>query len=157
MLSIAFPIALELRNPIVAIRFWTPRSVRAMVLVPETSVHEDHLPPRRKRPVGLAWKALVMKPIAKAHAMRQTPHDHFWPGVLPLDHLAVHLHPPDLGRAGVDWQRLAKRRIGLAVSADRRCGDRSKSRSNSAQDALPDLQLAVSRQITRCSSPTVCR
>jgi len=53
-------------------------SVRAAwVLVPETAMHENNLPPTGEDKVGIARQVFLVESITVSHRMYQPPHNHF--------------------------------------------------------------------------------
>lgn len=50
--------------------------------MPEAAMNENHLAPATKYEVWATRKALIVKPIAIAHAMNETAHQHLGLGVL---------------------------------------------------------------------------
>lgn len=87
LLFISHLVASEFRNPIILIRTRETISLRAVVLVPKTSVDEDHLASAGKGQIRAAGQIFAMEPIAVPHAVRQTAHDHFQARILALDRL----------------------------------------------------------------------
>ena len=87
LLFISHLVAPEFRNPIILIRTRETISLRTVVLVPKTSVDEDHLAAAGKGQIRAAGQIFAMEPIAVSHTVRQTAHDHFQARILALDRL----------------------------------------------------------------------
>ena len=47
------------------------------VLVPKTTPHFDDFPKSSENQIRLSWQRCHMEPIAVAHPVYQSPHDHF--------------------------------------------------------------------------------
>lgn len=71
------------------------------MLVPEASVHQDDLPPRRKDNVWLSRKVAAMQPEAVSKPVNQPPQDNFRAGVLAAN--------PTHIRAAAFWTDLVHR------------------------------------------------
>jgi hypothetical protein len=66
----------------------TLRSVRegtTRMLMPKTSMHEDHLASPRKDQVRPTRKIRAMEPVAVAHGENHPPDEKFWHGILPAN------------------------------------------------------------------------
>jgi hypothetical protein len=53
--------------------FWHPTIGAIDVLVPKTSMHEDHLAPWPKDEIGFSRKVLAVQPVAVAKAINYPP------------------------------------------------------------------------------------
>lgn len=84
---IPFDIPRQLGMPIAGIARRSSRAARAIVLMPETSMHENHRSPGRKHEVRAAGQVAPMQAKAITEPMRQSTHHHLRTGVFP-PHLA---------------------------------------------------------------------
>ena len=89
MLGVARGVAIQFRQPVFLVRLGPPRDLAAWVamLVPETSVNENHLAPSRKHEIGFAGQVAAMQTEPVAHRMQETAHGHF----------GLHAFRPDAG------------------------------------------------------------
>jgi hypothetical protein len=79
--GIAVQIPIKFRSPVVNSRAGYPSFPAAGMLMPKTSVHEDHFPESRKNNVRMARQILAMQAESVAQAMDQTAEDEFRIGI----------------------------------------------------------------------------
>ena len=79
MLGVARRIPFQLRQPVCSIGFGPTddSAARVVMLMPETAMHENHLPSRREDEVRLARQVSTVQPVPVAHRMQEAPHGHF--------------------------------------------------------------------------------
>ena len=79
MLDVARRIPFQLRQPVCSIGFGPTddSAARVVMLMPETAMHENHLPSRREDEVWLARQVSTVQPVPVAHRMQEAPHGHF--------------------------------------------------------------------------------
>lgn len=106
VLGVPFPVSLQFWCPVIAVRSRYPpvRAAWVPMLMPEASVHKDHLAARRKYKVGLARKILAMQPITVAHSVDKAANQHFGLHALALD--APHVFGAVLGGELVHHRQL---------------------------------------------------
>ena len=61
--------------PIVRIGSWLLSAKRAVVLVPETPMNENHLPVSWQHDIGRSRQVSAVQAVAVAHAMHEATHD----------------------------------------------------------------------------------
>lgn len=96
-MPVALYIALELWCPVRTIRFWQPAFTARAVLVPKTTVDENHLAAAWKNQVRFARKVFDVQPVSESQAVDELAHDHFRRSIFAADapHVftAVHAAP----------------------------------------------------------------
>jgi hypothetical protein len=87
MRHIAPPVSIQFRSPVrrVRLRLASIRTIRVVVLMPKTAVHENYPSPRREDQVGFPRQSSTMQSIPVAKAAHYLPHPSLRQGALASD------------------------------------------------------------------------